>query len=308
MNRALGDHGDIESPDGALRVYLRDATAMPELADATVDLIVTSPPYGIGLDYSSGTGVDTRESPPQNPGQVEGPVKSMDDYRAYVARLAPIWRECWRVLRPGGFATINVAPIHTKAEYFGHSFMLPLTQDLAAAWMAMGAEFRWKYVWVAGRTRNNSKGQPQTFLGSYPLPLRGQVLRMIEEILVFWKPADPWEIEPEREARRRESKMSIAEWRDSFSQVWEFPGEASKPDKTGVKHPASFPEELPRRLIRGYSCRGDLVLDPFLGTGTTMRVAREMGRRCVGYEIEARYRNMIETRTAIRVPGLEAFG
>lgn len=298
----------LRSRDGRYVVYLKDASKMSELAGESVDLIVTSPPYGIGLDYSNDWKDGEAMTHQLTDGQVEGPVKSMDDYRDYIGRLAPIWEESYRVLKPGGFATINVAPIHTKSLYFGHSFMLPLTHDVAVKWMSMGAEFRWKYIWYAGRTRNNSKGNPQSFLGSYPIPLRGQVLREIEEILIFWKPTQgDWEIPEERETRRKASRMTMPQWRDAFSQVWTFPGERAFEDHNGVKHPASFPEELPRRLIRGYSCVGDVVLDPFLGTGTTMKVARELGRQCVGYEIETRYADTIATRTGIHVQSLEAF-
>ncbi len=277
---------------------------MDEVADGSVDLAVTSPPYGIGLRYF-------RESDGPSPGQVEGPVLSWGDYQAYLRRLEPIWRETYRKMAPSAYACINVSAIHAKSEFFGESFMLPIPEDVSRFWREeLGAQLRWKNIWVSGRNNTNSNGETGAPHGSYPLPLEGQVRREIEEVLVFRKPGPRGFVgmSPERGERRRASKMTVEEWYATFNQIWSFGGSPSDPVEPGLEHPASFPLELPMRCIRGYSCVGDLVLDPFLGTGTTMKAARALGRRCVGYEVQGEFRRLIASKTAILSPNLERFG
>ncbi len=288
------------SADGRFRAYFHSAEAMRELADDSIECVVTSPPYGLGIDYSNERSGDEAVGSARTDGQIETPVLSMKDYDDYIRRMEPVWMETYRVMLPGAYACINFGAIHAKAEYFGHSFMFPQLDDVCRYWRKeLGAEFRWKYIWVARRTNHNYLGQNMPVLGSYPLPLEGQVIREIEEIAVLRKPGPA--CSGERLERRRKSRMTLAEWRESFNQVWEFTGEG-KYESGGVTHPAVFPLELPLRLIRAYSCVGDLVLDPFLGSGTTMLAARRLGRKCVGYEVETRYRDMIAEKTGILGP------
>lgn len=303
--------GPLESADGAQRVYFHSSERMDEIPDKSIDLVLTSPPYGIGLNYSGENlppGV-----PGSTPGQVEAPVMNWDDYRAYLRRLERIWREVYRKMAPGAFAAINIAPIHAKAAYFHEpSAMLPTTERTVEFWLdELGARYRWRYIWVAQRTRNNASGTPTTFLGSYGmrdlntgetygLPLRGQVLREVEEVIILQKGG--LKLSEEREARRRDprSRLSLSEWKDAFAQVWTFPGNNRVGD-----HMAAFPIELPRRIIRAYSCVGDTVLDPFLGSGTTLMAARELGRRGIGYEVEPRFESTIIATTGIFTPSME---
>ena len=293
----------LHSPDGRLRVFFRSAERMGELEDGSVHLVVTSPPYGIGLRYF-------RERDGPASGQVEGPVLSWDDYQSYLRRLEPIWRETYRKMAPSAYACINVAAIHAKSEFFGESFMLPIPEDVSRFWREeLGAQLRWKNVWVCARNNTNSNGETGAPHGSYPLPLEGQVRREIEEILVFRKPGPRGfdRMESERASRRRQSAMTVREWYDTFNQVWTFAGSPPEKAEDGLEHPASFPLELPIRCIRGYSCVGDLVLDPFLGTGTTMLAARILGRTCVGYEVQAEFRRLIADKTKLLVPDLQSF-
>lgn len=295
----------LASPDGNLRAVFHSAESMYELADGEADLEVTSPPYGLGLDYGHNLPPGEKIVAPLTPGQVEAPVLSMADYSAYLRRLEPVWREMWRVLRPGGYACINVGAIHAKAEYFGHSFMLPQLDDITSFWRhELGAEFRWKYVWAALRTNHNSKGQNTPVLGSYPLPGEGQVIREVEEIAVLRKPGPSWDADPDRYRRRRLSRLTLAEWKKCSRQVWDdITGEGSF-EWRNVSHPAVFPLEIPERLIRFYSCVGDLVLDPFGGRGTTLLAARKLGRRAMMYEVEGVYREMVAAYTGIRGPSV----
>lgn len=290
----------LRSPDGRYLAYFHSSESMYELGDETVDLVVTSPPYGIGLRY-----FDPAKGPAK--GQVERPVLSMGDYAAYLRSLEPIWREVYRVMKPSAYACINAAAIHAKSEFFGESFMLPIPDDIAHYWRAeLGAHLRWKNIWAAGRNNTNANGETGAPHGSYPLPLEGQVRREIEEILVFRKPGPRGfdGMTEERAERRRKSTMTVKEWYDVFNQVWTFAGSPADRASNGLEHPASFPVELPLRCIRGYSCVGDTVLDPFLGTGTTMAAARRLDRRCVGYEVQGEFRNLIASKARVLNPDL----
>jgi DNA modification methylase len=311
----------LESPDRRIKFVIGDARRMEEVEDGSVNLTMTSCPYGIGLAYgvpgdNPGYGGDWYSG---TPGQVEMPVLSMEDYGKYLKRLEEVWVEVDRKTAPGGFVAINVAPIHTKAEFFGFSFMLPVPDDIAHFFrFDLGYVYRWLHIWPAMRTRTNSNGAPTSYLGSYGLkdpetgetygiPLKGQVLREIEEVIILQKPpaGDKAPMSEEREERRRRSRISFTDWKKTFAQVWDdirgTPGETVN----DTSHPAIFDEEIPRRIIRGYSCIDDLVLDPFAGTGTTAIPCRELGRRFVGYEIEKTYIPHIEKKTQLHTPSLE---
>jgi len=299
----------IASPNGDLVVYFADAAWMDEVPNESVDLVVTSPPYGVGLRYGvpgATPGLnDTGYSGTK--GQVERPVMSMEDYGEYLRWLEPVWRETYRKMKPGAYAALNVASIHAKSEYFGHSFVLPTSEDTSNFWrFKLEAEYRWRYLWLAMRSNTNGTDNPPVFFGSYPLPLEGQILRQVEDILIFRKPRpEGWEMPEERKERRKLSKLSKEDWRTTFSQVWEFPGARSE-TSNGTTHPAVFPIELPLRLIRGYSCIGDTVLDPFLGTGTTLLAAKTTGRRGIGYEVERTYEPLIISKLSLGEASLGA--
>jgi modification methylase len=287
----------LRSSDGRYAVYFHSSEHMPEIEDGSVSLVVTSPPYGLGLRYY-------REDLGPAEGQIEGPVKSIPDYEAYIHRMEPIWDETARKVAPGGYVVINVSAVHAKSEFFGESFMFPTVEDVGYYWRKkLGFQMRWKYYWLTARTSRNSIGENSAVLGSYPKPLEGQVMRAAEEIVVFRKPGGR-ELTPERAERRARSLMKLKEWRDSFNQVWQFTGAKKEVDFDGTIHMAPYPEELPTRIIRAYSCVDDLVLDPFIGTGTTLIAARKLDRRCVGYEVQPEWRSMIAGKTNIEVASL----
>lgn len=292
-------HPDLVTPDGQQRMIFHSSERMRELEDASVNLTVTSPPYGLGRAYAS---LDDFQD-----GQKEIAIQSMEAYRKFLNGLKPIWREVYRVTRPGGYIVINSVGTHAKSEYFGESFVLPIPDDIAYFFrFDLGAQFKWEYVWFAARARQNSAGMPVAFLGSYPKPVEGQVLRETETIQVFRKvpftPADLWY--GDRKQRRARSVIGDSDWRKIFSQTWDFPG-AKKEADGEVEHPAPFPLELPRRAILGYSVVGDLVLDPFGGTGTTLLACRLNDRRGVSYEIEPRFAGLVENKLKVGEVSME---
>jgi DNA modification methylase len=128
-------------------------------------------------------------------------------------------------------------------------------------------------------------------MGSYPYPPNGLIEIDYEFILIFKKPGKRDDI---RSRAKELSKMTKEEWKEYFSGHWTFGGERQ------VDHQAMFPEELPRRLIKMFSFVGDTVLDPFLGSGTTMKVARELKRNSIGYEINPSFLQTIKNKVGVR--------
>ncbi len=288
------------SPNGDFRTFFHSAANMREIPDESVDCITTSPPYALGLRYEG-----YHEGAVPSEGQIEKPTLSLDDYEAYLKRMEPIWDECWRVLAPGGYACINFINAHSKAEFFGHAFTLPIYEDVMYYWRKkLGAEYKWQHIWLTTRTAHNAGGESFLYMGSYPQPLEGQVIRLAEFVGILRKlPPDGWEMSEERKARRRKSLLTKEQWRDSHNQLWTFPGVRADEHK-GITHPASFPLELPMRCIRSQSVVGDTILDPFLGSGTTLLASRLLGRKCIGYEVEGRYRDMIAEKTHMMGPSI----
>lgn len=275
----------LKSKDEKYTVYFRDASNMPELADNSINLIVTSPPYGLNRQYGD------------SEGQIESIITSFGDYDHYISLLNKVWDECWRVLEPGGYAAINVANTHADKKFFGESFEFNNSYELLRKWFSLGAFYKGTYYWQCTRAAKR-------YMGSFPYPLGGVIIRETELICIFRKPRDGAKLSAERDERRKKSTMTVEEYRECFTEAWDFNGaKVEKHDE--VVHLAPFPIELPMRLIRGYSVIDDVVLDPFLGTGTTMLAAKKLGRKCVGYEVEERFSSIIQEKTGIFTQSLK---
>jgi site-specific DNA-methyltransferase (adenine-specific) len=147
----------------------------------------------------------------------------------------------------------------------------------------VGFDYMGAIIWQKVTTTNTTGGG--TVMGSYPYPRNGVVRLDYEFILLFRKLGTP--PRPSRE-RKEASRLTAEEWQTCFSGHWNFPGERQH------GHLAMFPQELPRRLTRMFTMVGDVVLDPFLGSGTTCLAARELGRASIGYEINPDFVPVIE--------------
>ncbi len=242
-------------------LYNADCRQMPELADASVDLVVTSPPYWQIKDYGS-------------PGQI-GFGQGLHEY---LRDLARVWRECGRVLRAGGRLCVNIGDQFARASLFGRYRVLPLHAEITCQCAEAGFDCMGSIIWRKKTTMNTSGGA--VVMGSYPYPPNGVVEIDFEYILLFRKPGTSRRPAPEIKAG---TALTRDEWKSWFSGHWDVAGARKK------GHEAPFPQEIPRRLIRMFSFPGDMVLDPFLGTGTTARVALALGRNAVGYEIQSDY-------------------
>jgi len=219
--------------------------------------VVTSPPYWHLKDYG-----------------VPGQIGYGQSLHAYLRDLYRTWRECFRVLREGARLCINIGDQFARAAVYGRYQVIPLHAEFINQCERLGFDYLGAVIWQKQTTMNPSGGA--TVMGSYPYPPNGIVALDYEFIQIFKKPGAPRKVAPEIKAA---SRLTKEEWKEYFAGHWYFGGVRQ------VGHEARFPEELPRRLIRMFTFIGDTVLDPFLGSGTTVKAALDLGRNAVGYEI-----------------------
>jgi len=192
----------------------------------------------------------------------------------YLELLNKVWKETYRVLVPGGRACINIANLGRKPYLPLHSYIIEGMQSL-------GFLMRGELIW-----NKASSASPSTAWGSW-LSAANPVLRDIHEyILVFSK--DSFSL-PRKGKQSTIRKEDFLEWTKS---IWTFSAISAKK----VGHPAPFPEELPHRLINLYSFKDDIILDPFLGSGTTCVSALKNNRNYIGYDINEDYINLANSK------------
>ena len=210
-------------------------------------------------------------SPPYNAGKEYDQDLTLDEYRALLRR---VFAETYRVLVSGGRACVNVANLGRKPYVPLHAFII---QDM----LDIGFQMRGEVIWDKGASASSS-----TAWGSWK-SAANPVLRDVHEYLLIFCKEDF-----ARSADGRRSTISRDHFLEWTKSVWSFPAASARK----VGHPAPFPEELPRRLIELYTFRGDVVLDPFCGSGTTCVAAANLGRHFVGYEVEPKYIRLAEER------------
>jgi site-specific DNA-methyltransferase (cytosine-N4-specific) len=287
-NNHIDDKPQISRPDLDYldKVFFKDAMAMGELPNESVHLIITSPPYFNIKDYS----LDGRQRYATG-SRVKGQIGDIPHYEAYLRELTKVWIECWRVLKPNGKLCVNtpLMPI-LKAQSNTH-----YTRDIVDINAGIQHEilhntkFFLYDVFIWDRT-NPTKN---LMFGSYPYPPNFYAQNTIEFITVYVKDGKP---EPKPAHVKAESNLTEKEWVEFTKQVWSIPV-PNKRDVAYGKHPAIMPEEIAIRLTRLFSFVGDVILDPFMGSGTTAKVVLELGRHYVGYEIDRKYARLIRAKT-----------
>jgi len=234
-------------------LFVGDSRHMREIPDNSISLVVTSPPYNAGKDY-------------------ESTVVSFDDY---LDLLVDAFRECYRVLQPGGRIAINVANLGRKPY-------VPLTMYVDAICHDIGFLPRGQIIWVKGKGASGSCAWG-TFQSA-----KNPVFRDLHEyVMVYCK-------ESFGLVSKGESTITKEEFLEYTLSVWNVSPVSAK----RIGHPAPFPVEIPRRLIKLFTYRGDYVLDPFMGSGSTAIAALDTDRKYIGYDLEESYIGVAETRVA----------
>lgn len=253
-----------------------DAEDMAEVDDATVALVVTSPPYFAGKEYEAALGQD----------------HIPESYRAYLEMLTAVFAECVTKLEPGGRIAVNVANLGRRPYRSLSADVIDILQNRLRLLM------RGEVIWWKGRAAGGSCAW-----GSFQRPGNPVLRDMTERIVIASKGRFDRALTP-RQRHSQDRPSTATMFRDEFleatTDVWEMAPESA----TRVGHPAPFPVELPQRLIDLYTYKGDLVLDPFVGSGTTAVAAVRTGRHYVGYDTDEGYVTAARDRVATEVARL----
>jgi modification methylase len=255
------------------RIFFNPARHMTTVADASVDLVVTSPPYPMVEMWDAGFGE-------QNPA-ISAALTRYDGQSAFSlmhGELDTVWSEVCRVTKPSAFVCINIGDATRTIN--GDFQLFANHSRVIQYFMGNGFACLPPIIW---RKPTNA---PNKFMGSGMLPAGAYITLEHEYILIFRKGGKRiFKTELEK-AHRQQSAFFWEERNRWFSDLWEVRGTGQKLGGLSRDRSGAYPFEIPYRIINMYSVKGDLVLDPFLGTGTTTLAAVATGRNSIGYEID----------------------
>ena len=240
------------------QIICGDSRNIP-LPDNCVHLVVTSPPYNASKEYDENLSLGE-----------------------YLSLLRDVFSECYRVLTPGGRMVVNVANLGRKPY-------IPLTSHVNLIMHELGFLHRGEVIWDKSASAGSSCAWGSFQSASNPC------LRDIHEYLLMYSKGD-YKL-PRTKKERENGRIDTIEKEDFIQQtksIWAFSTESAR----RVNHPAPFPVELPKRCIEMFTFAGDVVLDPFLGSGTTAVAAKQAGRTFIGIDLSAGYCEIAENRLA----------
>lgn len=251
----------VPKPDVRHNVIIGDAREALKLFPASsVDLVVTSPPYFDLKEY------------PDNPLRV-----NTQSIEGYLKDLRAVFNECFRVLKDNRFFCVVVGQFTSEEmSYFIPAYIAQLLEDI-------GFKYRREHIWVKPLGIQGIWNRGTTKFLKEPYPRNAMINIHHEHILVFQK-GDNLDIFYGRDP------LSEEEVKNYCWSVWELPVSEVK------EHPAPFPEDIPKRLIKMYSYEEEVVLDPFLGSGTCTKVAKDLNRCSIGIELLSEYLYLIKTK------------
>jgi len=250
------------------KIYIGDSeTVLKKLPDNFFQLMITSPPYWNVRDYEH-----------------KNQIGLNDTLEQYLDRLDKVWREVARTLLPDGKIALNIGNIY----YSEPNEKRRTTANLSLlTWQQLNnikeLKFMGTIYWQKTTSRDGS-----VLFGSYPYPTNFMISNAVEPIHIFRKIGNR-KVSKEIKERSKVTKEEFRKFRDA---IWN--------DINGIedKHCAAYPVELPKRLIKMFSYVEDWILDPFLGSGTTTKAAKELGRNSVGIELNPRYLKIIEQKVS----------
>ena len=269
MNKANKEDEKVRIPVQEVPgVYFKDAKDMSELPADSIGCIMSSPPYHIGMEFEQ------------------------DSYDEHLENIEKVMSECARVLFPGGVMALNVGDIHSFKGPKGKnkfSQIQPMAHIYQQFLRKHKIYLKDQIVWVKNATSfsldNRKNYTDDTKHTEYRIVTRH------EPVLIFRKTG---ERPVPSEDIVLDSMLTREEWKMYAPSVWTI-----DPVRNPEGHPAMFPDELAARIIKMYSFIGETILDPFLGSGTTIKVARELGRDGVGYERDTKYKETIMKKLGV---------
>jgi site-specific DNA-methyltransferase (adenine-specific) len=263
---------DVAAPVALDQIFTGDAREIgdDEVADVSVALVITSPPYFAGKEYEADLGA----------GHV--PASYID----YLEMIRDTLAVCLRKLEPGGRMAINVANLGRKPYRSLSGDLIGILQN------DLGMLMRGEIIWHKAKGAGGSCAW-----GSYRSPANPVLRDLTERVVVASKGRFDRALNRTTREKRglpHQPTMTTEDFLEATVDVWEIPAESA----TRVGHPAPFPVELPRRLIELYTYAGDLVLDPFIGSGTTAVAAVRTARHFVGFDTDESYVALARRRLA----------
>jgi site-specific DNA-methyltransferase (adenine-specific) len=249
-----------------------DARKLEWIPDESVHLVVTSPPYFTLKTYA----------------RREGQMAEIEDYEHFLDELDKVWRECYRVLVPGGRICCVVGDVCVSRRRGGRHYILPLHADIQVRARKSNLDCLTPILW--GKIANGVNEAEGNGAGFYGKPYQpGAVVKNDVEYILFMRKGGEYRSPaPMQKALSMLTKLEMQGW---LRSPWtDIPGASTR------EHPAPFPIPIADRLIKLFSFAGDTVLDPFVGTASTMLAAISAGRHSIGNDIEPSYLDIAKRR------------